>query len=237
MRAILPDGTMVGVARPQVVVFDVNETLSDFGVLRRRCTAVGAPPGTVDLWFAAVLRDGIALSGLGDFATFAEIGRALLIDMLRRESAVEADPEQAADDVLAAFANLDVHRDVPDGVRRLHDAGVRLVTLTNGSAALTERLLARAGLRDRFELVLDVEPVRRWKPAPEPYLYAVDKAGVQPGQAAMVAVHPWDVEGARRAGLTGAFLSRGGHSFPGFLAPPALRGSTLPELASALLGA
>jgi 2-haloacid dehalogenase len=224
------------VTRPEVVVFDVNETLSDLGALRRRCTAVGAPPGTIDLWLAAVLRDGIALAALGDFATFAEIGRAVLVDLLHRESAVEADPGEAADAVLAAFTNLDVHGDIPAGVARLHDAGVRLVTLTNGSAALTEALLSRAGLRDRFELVLDVEPVRRWKPAAEPYLYAVDKAGVQPGQAAMVAVHPWDVEGARRAGLTGAFLSRGGHLYPGYLPPPAVRGSLLPELASALLG-
>ena len=223
-------------APPLVVVFDVNETLSDFGPLRRRCRAVGAPPGTLDLWFAGVLRDGIALAAVGDFATFAEIGRGLLVDMLHRESSVEADPVEAAGEVLAAFSNLQVHRDVPDGVRRLHDAGVRLATLTNGSAALTEALLENAGLRAEFELVLDVEAVRRWKPAPEPYRYAVAKAGVRPDQAAMVAVHPWDVDGARRAGLAGAFLSRGGHLYPSFLPPPAARAGSLPELASALLG-
>jgi len=224
------------VAPPLVAVFDVNETLSDLGALRRRCRSVGAPPGLLDLWFAGVLRDGIALSAVGSFATFTEIGRCLLVEMLRHESGVEADPGEAADQVLAAFANLDVHPDVPDGVRRLHEAGVRLVTLTNGSARLTELLLERAGLRELFDLVLDVEAVRRWKPAPEPYRYAVEKAGVRPDQAAMIAVHPWDVDGARRAGLTGAYLSRGGHRYPAYLEPPRVRAGTLPELAGRLLG-
>jgi len=223
------------VASPHVVVLDVNETLSDFTVLRRRCRAVGAPPDLFDLWLAAVLRDGLALTAVGDYVPFTEIGRCLLVDLFRRESGVEADPTEAADEVLAAFTQLDVHRDVPEGMRRLHDGGVRLVTLTNGSAALTEVLLERAGLRDLVDLVLDVDPVRRWKPCPEAYHFAVEKAGARPQEAALVAVHPWDVDGARRAGLTGAFLSRG-LRYPAFLVPPQVRGASLPEVASALLG-
>jgi 2-haloacid dehalogenase len=226
----------VGVAPPALVVLDVNETLSDLAPLRRRCRAVGAPPGALDLWFAGVLRDGIALTAVGGFATFAEIGRALLVDMFRRESSVEADPGEAADDVLRVFANLQVHPDVPPGVHRLRAAGVRLATLTNGSAALTDLLLTRAGLREEFEFVLDVEAVRRWKPAPEPYLHAVAAAGVSPREAALIAVHPWDVDGARRAGLIGAFLARGSHHYPGYLPPPRVQADSLPEVAGALLG-
>jgi 2-haloacid dehalogenase len=222
-------------APPEVVVFDVNETLSDFTSLRRRCRTVGAPPGLFDLWFAAVLRDGTALTAVGEYVTFAEVGRALLIDMLRHESGVEADPAEAADHVLAAFGSLEVHRDIPDGMRRLHAAGVRLVTLTNGAAATTETLLDRAGLRDLVEHVLSVDEVRRWRPAPETYLYAARTARVSPGRAMMVAAHGWDVNGAMRAGLLGAFLSRGGHGYPPFFTPPTVRAASLPDLAAALL--
>jgi hypothetical protein len=35
--------------------------------------------------------------------------------------------------VLAGFAELDVHPGVPDGMRQMADAGVRMVTLTNGA--------------------------------------------------------------------------------------------------------
>jgi len=50
--------------------------------------------------------------------------------------------------VLGAFMGLDLHPDVPDGVRGLSALGFRLATLSNGSAGVGERLLARAGLRE-----------------------------------------------------------------------------------------
>jgi 2-haloacid dehalogenase len=43
---------------PSVVVFDVNETLSDMGPLAARFAAVGAPKHLAKLWFAALLRGG-----------------------------------------------------------------------------------------------------------------------------------------------------------------------------------
>ena len=39
--------------RPAVVVFDVNETLSDLRPMAERFAAVGAPPGLAATWFAA----------------------------------------------------------------------------------------------------------------------------------------------------------------------------------------
>ncbi len=53
--------------------------------------------------------------------------------------------------VLAGFADLAVHPDVPAGLRALRGASLRLVTLGNGAAAVAERLMDRAGLRAEFE--------------------------------------------------------------------------------------
>jgi 2-haloacid dehalogenase len=61
-----------------------------------------------------------------------------------------------------------VHPDVPNGVRRLANAGVRMATLTSGAAEVAEKLLERAGLSELVERRLSVDDVRRWKPAPEP---------------------------------------------------------------------
>ncbi|MBA3294276.1 MAG: haloacid dehalogenase type II, partial [Geodermatophilaceae bacterium] len=44
-----------------LLVFDVNETLSDLAPLAAAFTAVGAPGHLVDHWFSSVLRDGFAL--------------------------------------------------------------------------------------------------------------------------------------------------------------------------------
>lgn len=122
-------------------------------------------------------------------------------------------------------------------MRKLGDAGYRLVAMTNGSAALTERLLAKAGLLDRFETLLDVRGPRCWKPAPAAYQYAVEQAGVRPDQTLLVAVHPWDIAGARRAGLGGAWLQRGASVYPQTMSVPTHRAQDLRELANMLAAA
>ena len=51
--------------RPSVIVFDVNETLSDMAPLAGRFAEVGAPELLARTWFAALLRDGFALAASG----------------------------------------------------------------------------------------------------------------------------------------------------------------------------
>jgi 2-haloacid dehalogenase len=60
--------------RPGVVVFDVNETLSDMAPLATRSAEVGAPELAARLWFAVLLRDGFAAAAGGNepFAKLAE---------------------------------------------------------------------------------------------------------------------------------------------------------------------
>jgi 2-haloacid dehalogenase len=49
---------------------------------------------------------------------------------------------------------------------------------------------------------------RAYKPAPEVYLTAVRLLGMQPDEVMLVAAHPFDLKGARRAGLRTAFIDR-----------------------------
>ncbi|MHC3467932.1 haloacid dehalogenase type II [Streptomyces sp. 7R007] len=219
---------------PRVLVFDVNETLSDLTPLRTRLAEVGAPPELLPTWFAGVLRDGFALTAAGAYAGFAEVALDGLRGLLPAVEGWTGDVEAAARHVVDGFAHLPVHPDVPDGVRRLSEAGFRLVTMTNGSAELTERLLSGAGLLDRFEAVLDVGGPRRWKPAPAAYHHAVERAGTRPDQALLVAVHPWDVDGARRAGLLGAWVRRGAAGYPRTMSEPTYTVGDLGELADVL---
>ena len=41
-----------------VIVFDVNETLSDMSAMGDRFSEVGAPAALAKFWFASLLRDG-----------------------------------------------------------------------------------------------------------------------------------------------------------------------------------
>lgn len=222
---------------PRVLVFDVNETLSDLTPLRTRFEDIGAPGDLLPRWFAGVLRDGFALTAAGAYADFASVAADGLRALLPGVRGWTGDVETAVRHIMDGFAHLRVHPDVPDGVRRLNGAGFRLVTMTNGSAALTERLLAQADLLDAFEALLDVTGPRRWKPAPTAYRYAVKEVGVRPEQALLVAVHPWDVDGALRAGLGGAWLRRGTDVYPRTMSKPTCTAQDVRELADVLIAA
>ena len=128
------------------------------------------------------------------------------------------------DRILAAMGALPAHPDAAPALDDLADAGFRLATLTNSAPDVAERQLVSAGLRDRFEAVLSVDAVRRFKPAPETYLHAASALGEPPSRLMMVAAHDWDLRGAAAAGLEVAYVARPGMSF----APPEER----PELSA-----
>jgi 2-haloacid dehalogenase len=218
---------------PEVIVFDVNETLSDMAPLAVRFADVGAPPALAKLWFAALLRDGFARTAAGEserFAVLAESGLHVVLHGIELNRPVNA----AVAHILDGFAGLSVHPDVPDGVRALRARGLRLVTMSNGAAAVAEKLLGDAGLRGEFEHVLSVEDAGVWKPAPGSYGYVAEVCGVEPADLLMVAVHPWDLDGAARAGLRTAWIDRTGAPYPGWCRAPDHVVPGLDRLAGAL---
>ncbi|MEW2511407.1 haloacid dehalogenase type II [Streptomyces sp. NPDC046870] len=225
---------MSGDGRPRVLVFDVNETLTDLSPLAALMERAGLPHQSLPAWFAGVLRDGIALSLAGGHASFGDVARDGLRTLAASARGV-ADPEAAAEHVLAALPRLPLHADVPDGVRALRAAGYRLVTLTNGSAGTTRAVLERGGLTDCFETHLDVGAVGRWKPAREAYAHAVAAVGVPADEVVLVSVHPWDVDGAARAGLATAWLRRTPQPYPATCLPAAIEATGLPDLAARLV--
>ena len=220
--------------RPALLVLDVNETLSDMSPLAATFEEVGAPAHLAATWFAGLLRDGFSLAAVGESASFARIG-AESLRVLLHDMALDRSTDEAVEHVMSRLTALDVHPDVTDGVRALRRLGIRLVTLSNGAASVAEGLLERAGLRDQFERVLSVEDAGIWKPAAGAYAYALDECEVVPEDALLAAVHPWDVDGAGRAGLGTAWIDRAGGLYPGYFEAPDLRAGSLTELA-ALLG-
>lgn len=217
--------------RPDLVVFDVNETLSDMGPMGERFTDLGVPASLAPTWFAALLRDGFALTAAGQNPAFADVGRQVLRGVLAGKV---DDLDRAVEHVMTGFLGLAVHPDVVEGVRALRGLGIRLVTLSNGSADVARGLLGRHDLTDAFEALLSVEDAPRWKPAPEAYAYALGVCGVPASRAMLVAVHPWDLHGAHEAGLATAWVDRAGAAYPAHFARPDLHVRSLVDLAATL---
>ena len=220
-------------ALPAVIVFDVNETLSDMSAMADRFVDVGAPAHLAATWFATLLRDGFALTAAGAMAPFAQLGTGVLRASLPAWP-LNRPVEEAIAHIMGGFGELDVHVDVREGLPALSALGTRLVTLSNGARVVAEQLFARAGVSSHFERLLSVEDAGVWKPAPAAYAYAAAQCDVAPGDMMLVAVHPWDIDGAERAGLRTAWINRSGGRYPDYFRAPTLEATSLGHLARLL---
>ncbi|MDV6261102.1 haloacid dehalogenase type II [Rhodococcoides yunnanense] len=215
--------------RPRVIIFDVNETLSDMSPLSHRFIDVGAPAELASLWFASVLRDGFALTAAGAVRPFSDVASGLLAVMLPPET-LDRGIDDAVEHIMGGFMGLSVHPDVAEGIRALAALDIRLITLSNGAVGVARKLLEGAGVLEHAEMLLSVDQAGAWKPAAQSYRYALDRCGVEPHEAMLVAVHPWDIDGAHRAGLRTAWINRTGTTYPSYFEAPDLTASSLVHL-------
>lgn len=216
-----------------LVVFDVNGTLSDLDALPQHFEEVGALPQFSEQWFAVLLRDAFALTVTGDNPVFEDLARNALHEVLAGE-VLNRNLEDAVEHILTSLQELPVHDDVPPGIRELRSAGLDVAALTNGAASSARSLLERADVAGEFTAVLSVEDAPRWKPAPEAYAYAVEALQRDASELVLVAVHPWDVSGAARAGLRTVWLNRSQAPYPAAMTPPDHEVTTLTGLAAIL---
>jgi 2-haloacid dehalogenase len=95
-------------------------------------------------------------------------------------------------------------------------------------------VLASHGINKADEHRLSVEVPKRWKPHPDAYRYAAEVCGVELAAMALVAVHPWDVDGAHRAGRTGVWVDLRKTPYPPAFLPPDLQVPDLETLTDML---
>jgi 2-haloacid dehalogenase len=201
-------------ARPKVILFDVNETLLDLKPMKEKIgKLLGAGPEAARLWFTTLLQHSLVMTVAGRYANFDQIGAACL-RMLASNHGVELS-EDEAQEAVAPMRSLPPHADVIPALERLRGARHRLATLTNSSKAAVADQMKNAGLTDFFEALLSVEEVGKYKPHAEVYRWAAGRVGADVSECLLVAAHGWDVAGAAWAGLRTAFVARPGQQvFP-----------------------
>ncbi len=219
--------------RPEVLLFDANETLFDLAPLRASVTkALGGDEALASTWFPTLLQHSLVANVTGHYRPFDEIAVACLV-MLARGNGIDLDDETARAH-LAPMRSLPPHPDVAPALTRLRSEGYRLAILTNSPMSTLLGQVEGAGLAHAFVDLLSVDEIRAYKPAAETYLWAAHRLGADPAACCLVAAHGWDVAGAAWAGLKTAFLARAGKDTYGLAADPDLRVDSLAELPEAL---
>lgn len=219
--------------KPEILVFDVNETMLDLRALHPHFEQVFGDKRVMGEWFGLMLRLSLVATVTRTYRPFAELGRDALLTTARKQG-VELDTA-VQNDILGTILRLPPYPDVIPALTRLRDADFRLVTLTNSAPAAQAAQLAYAGLTDFFERQFSVEAVQLFKPAPETYRYVADQSGVTINHLRLIAAHDWDVTGAIRAGAQAAFVARPGMILSGTAEVPDIIGPDLLAVANQLL--
>lgn len=110
--------------------------------------------------------------------------------------------------LMSTWSNLQVWPDVPEAIRRLREAGVRLAFLSNMTAPALQSGLRSARLEDSFEAVLSTDRVRSYKPDPRAYQLATDELRLPRESILFVAFAGWDVAGAKWFGYPTFWVNR-----------------------------
>jgi 2-haloacid dehalogenase len=192
----------------RALVFDVFGTLMDWRSTIARALEEsgvdGDPEELADAWRQRLWPTTAQVNeGKRPWGNFDELHLVTLADLLH-ERQLEL-PVDARRQLVNAWHHLDPWPDVRDGLEALRRERV-VAALSNGHVALLIDLARHGDLR--FDCLLSAEMARVYKPAPEVYLTGARLLGLPPDDVMLVAAHPFDLKGARRAGLRTAFIDR-----------------------------
>lgn len=227
------DNRTLGDRMARVILFDVNETLLDLKALSPLFERHFGDAGVASQWFARVLHSSVVATITGRYADFGQIAGAALAVTATLEGVPLSEQERS--EIVDTIRRLPPHPEVPAALRMLREAGFRLATLTNSPPWVLEAQMQNGDLAQYFEELLSVHAVEAFKPSAAPYLHAAARLGVAPSDLRMVAAHDWDVFGALRAGLRGAFVARPGAIYSPLFTPPDISAPDLVAVAERII--
>ena len=128
---------------PRVLVFDVNQTMLDLNALTPHFARVFGDAKALDDWFSLILQYSLVVTVTNPYSDVGTVGGAVL-DMLAANKKVKMSPEDRTL-ILRGLLTLPAHPDVPESLKRLREAGIRMVALTNSGPTAVKSQLENAG--------------------------------------------------------------------------------------------
>lgn len=197
----------------EIIAFDVFGTLVDWRTsIAAELARIGERAGLSADWPAAAdawrSRYGPALAqvlrGQREYQPLDAL-HATMLDEVVAEYDLRALTEADRDELVLAWYRLNPWPDTIPGLTELRKRHIT-TPLSNGGFGLLTRLARSAGMP--FDCILSAELARSYKPDPRVYLLPSEYFDVRPERVLMVACHPGDLQGAKRAGLLTGFVPR-----------------------------
>jgi 2-haloacid dehalogenase len=187
--------------------FDVYGTLVDpSGMAKHLAHDLGVEAANfADFWREKQLEYSFRRGLMQNYADFS-ICTSDALDFTCQRFKVVISSERRAE-LLGLYQHLPPFDDVIPALHSLQ-AAFRLFAFSNGKRSEIDAVLSNANILDYFEGVVTADDVRSFKPNPAVYSYArrVTRAWSSPFW--LISSNPWDVIGARSAGLSSAWVQR-----------------------------
>ena len=193
---------------PQVIGFDVYGTLVDPVEMGKHLQALAGGQANAfgQLWHDKKVEFAFRRALMEQYQDFSVCTRQALQYCLQQFGIQLS--EQAQQDLMAEFSNLAAFEDVVPGLAALKQQGHRLAAFSNGPETAVRTLLDRAEVIAQLDDVISVDDIRTYKPSPWVYQYLMQRTNATVDNCWMVSSNPWDVIGAKCAGLKAAWIQR-----------------------------
>jgi len=193
---------------PSTLAFDVYGTLVDTtGVAVQLTRHLGDRTAVfVALWRDKQLEYSFRRGLMRNYCSFAVCTRQALDYCCDALGHTLSESDKQA--LMAAYARLPAFPEVREALERFVGSGHRLFAFSNGAEADVRLVLEAAGIADRFEGVVSVDPIRSFKPDPAVYAHFLRAAAAPAAETWLISGNPFDVIGARSAGLRAAWIKR-----------------------------
>ncbi len=144
---------------------------------------------------------------LGKYANFEVLTRNAIEFALKKSGIRHTDA--AIERLYSKFISLKPYKDVAPVLNDLDELDVRVAILSNGTQAMLDKLIERAGLSLLSEDVMTVDEVKAYKPNPKAYRHGVDELEIfEKERIFYVSGNPWDVAGAKAFGFRVGWINR-----------------------------
>lgn len=185
-----------------------------------------------EVWRQKQLEYSFRLSVMEQYEDFAWVTRkALDYAIMAAGQQLSEEQKQA---LMAQYNDLERFPDVQAGLEQLQQRGYTMVVFSNGNPAMLTAIMQAVQLNAYFQGFVSVDELRVYKPSPRVYQLVAQKLARPIEQVRLISSNPFDVIGARSAGMQVTWINRSGGLFDTLGPIPEMVVETMVELAEAL---
>ena len=185
-----------------------------------------------EIWRQKQLEYTFRLTVMEQYEDFEQVTRKALDYALA--AVAEHITDEQKQQLMAQYNDLALFPDVQSGLAQLQAKGHTMVVFSNGSPAMLSAIMQAAHLEPYFQGFVSVDEIKVYKPSPKAYQLVANKLQRPIEEVRLISSNPFDIIGARNAGMQATWVNRAHGLFDMLGEQPEMVVTTLEELARKL---